>query len=74
MSTNQQWENKVKGLLKAELKRRNVAAQSMEVTVGGRQMYRVLVSGFPTKSEAQSSAADLGKSLGIRDAWVSRAG
>jgi len=25
MSTNQQWENKVKGMLKAELKRRNIS-------------------------------------------------
>jgi len=29
MSTNQQWENKVKGLLKAELKRRNVTYQEL---------------------------------------------
>ncbi len=29
MSTDQQWENKVKGLLKAELKRRNVTYQEL---------------------------------------------
>jgi len=29
MSTNQQWENKVKGLLKAELKRRNISYQEL---------------------------------------------
>lgn len=29
MATEQQWENKVKGLLKAELKRRNVTYQEL---------------------------------------------
>lgn len=29
MSTNLQWENKVKGLLKAELKRRNISYQEL---------------------------------------------
>lgn len=29
MSVDQQWENKVKGLLKAELKRRNVSYQDL---------------------------------------------
>jgi len=29
MSTDQQWKNKVKGLLKAELKRRNVSYQEL---------------------------------------------
>ena len=55
-----------------ELKRQGIPAEVVVVTVNGVQWYRIRVTGFATKAEADAYADKVIKILGRSRAWVSK--
>ena len=55
-----------------ELKGKGIAADISPIMVKGKPWYRIYVSGFASKQEAQAKKAYLLRHHGIRDAWLHR--
>jgi septal ring-binding cell division protein DamX len=49
-----------------------IATATQQVTVKGRDYWRVQVTGFPSSAAAVAGSADIREKLGLKDVWVSR--
>ena len=51
---------------------RGVAAGLYQVTVKGKDYWRVHVPGFATAAEAKAKASLIKENLGIKDVWIAK--
>ncbi len=56
--------------LLARYRKMGIEAEQLEINHNGKRMYRLRVSGFPTKIAAEVYAGEVRSKLGLKDTWV----